>query len=77
RGIRIPGVGTLQPDTAKRLVLVTQGAAALLLVAAALLPPLARAAGLLLVVAHIILLGRLRECRRDAAAFLEANGVPR
>ena len=77
RGIRIPGVGTLQPDTAKRLVLVTQGAAALLLVAAALLPPLARAAGLLLVVAHVVLWGRLRECHQQAAAFLQAHGAPR
>lgn len=77
RGIRIPGVGSLQPDTAKRLVLATQGAAGLLLVTAALLPPLARAAGLLLVVAHVVLWGRLRECRRQAAAFLQAHGVPR
>lgn len=69
RGIRIPGVDTLLPETDKRWALAAHGVSALALLAAALRPALAGTAGALLLAAYAVALGCLLRCLRRSAVF--------
>ncbi|WP_454830971.1 hypothetical protein [Pseudoxanthomonas wuyuanensis] len=73
RGIRIPGVDTLLPESDKRWALAAHGVSALALLAAALRPALASAAGALLLVAYGLTLWCLLRCLRRSAVFPRDN----
>lgn len=78
RGVRVPGVDALLPETDKRRALWLHLAAAVALAAAALWPSLlARPAGAALLLAHAATLACLGRCRRRVRAFpVRAGGSP-
>lgn len=77
RGIRIPAVGHLLPDSDKRAALLAHLTAATLLVAATLWRPLAPMAGVVLAAAYAITTACLLRCLRRTRDFARDHGEPR